>query len=175
MPKLLKQKLMRKTLLIIFAIYGTLISQAQIPKNATLIGGQFSFSAQKKSNDGENWYRTNNSQNFSISAGKAFKENKVVGLSIGYSHNKQSYSDTIYQRFASYNAGIFYRQYAKLANRFYLFGQADLYCSFSKERTENYFNWDNDEKKKNWSSYEPYARHLIPVAKKCRLNLLFLT
>ena len=99
---------------------------AQITKGAILLGGQIYYSAttydypfQKESK--------NNSANFNISAGKAFKENTVFGINFTYNpssvSNYYNGNGLIDATVRSYNFGVFYRQYKKLAKDLYFFAE----------------------------------------------------
>ncbi|HMK02974.1 MAG TPA: hypothetical protein VK489_02235 [Ferruginibacter sp.] len=119
---------MKQTLLLLTLIAGfSLTSTAQIRKGATLLGGQISFNHTDADNNTAQQY---NSAVFHIAAGKAYKENSVLGLYMQYAHSKVSGS------FASdfYRAGFFYRKFHKLAKDFYFFGEMGTGYMGSKEK-----------------------------------------
>jgi hypothetical protein len=119
---------MNKVLLLtaIIAIFN-LTTSAQIKKGSILLGGQIFFD-----NQDANYTNTQNKQknqvaNFNISAGTALSENKVLGLSVTYSHYINDYVSSGLVNYNSnsdsYNFDVFYRVYKKLAKDFYFFGE----------------------------------------------------
>ena len=108
---------MKKYLLLTFSfivIYAG--AQAQISKGTVLLGGDLSFGTNKT----ETGTVKSKTTGFSISpsVGIAFKDNKVLGLSLYYGHTEDQPNQ--------YGAGTFYRSYLTLGKGFYLFGQAGL-------------------------------------------------
>jgi hypothetical protein len=117
---------------------------AQIKKGTILLGGQIGGGNEKGTFTGApvNTDYKKNSVNFSVSAGKAIKENKVVGIYGGFGFVKYEYPPNVFYQNAknsSYSAGVFYRQYKSLANKFYIFGEAGLgyYGSVRKSNFDN--------------------------------------
>lgn len=117
----------------------------QIKQHATFLGGQVYYYNNKF--EVNNLNQRSQNGNLAINIGKAFRENKVVGLNLTYSPNKQSNylvgSDTANLKDLNYGIGMFYRAYKKLAKDFYLFGQADGNINIGK-RTENYSSVTNN-------------------------------
>jgi hypothetical protein len=67
------------------------------------------------------------SGNFSISVGKAIRENAVFGLNMNYYPSTYTYNsgNGIYKNTMHiYGIGVFYRLYKNLGKEFYLFGEA---------------------------------------------------
>jgi hypothetical protein len=113
---------------------------AQIKKGTVLLGGQIGGGNNKSTSSGTsvNTESKRNAVNFNISAGKAFAENKVIGIYGGYGFAKYEYApNVVYQNAKnnSYNAGVFYRQYKSLAKKFYIFGEANLGYYGSNEKS----------------------------------------
>ncbi|MBC8033136.1 MAG: outer membrane beta-barrel protein [Chitinophagaceae bacterium] len=112
--------------LILVIMFSSTLS-AQINKGAILLGGQLSYSK----SDYEEDRNTNNTESgqFSVSIGKAFKENTVVGISLGFSpfEQKQVFPgfDTVNNEYNTYNAGVFIRKYKNITKSFYFFSQLD--------------------------------------------------
>jgi hypothetical protein len=103
-----------------------LTSSAQIKKGSVLIGGQISYADAKSHYNSTQPDQKNKSAVFNISAGKALKQNKVLGIAISYSHfNYDNNNGNIDYNVNSdrYNFDVFYRQYKKLAKDFYIFGE----------------------------------------------------
>lgn len=103
------------------------ISSAQIKKGAILLGGQVGYHDGVFKSSNTQLDQKRKSAVFNIAAGKAVKENKVVGISISYNHfgANNNYNGNNYTkvRVHGYNFEVFYRQYKKLAKDFYLFGE----------------------------------------------------
>ena len=120
---------------------GYLFTSAQIKKDAILLGGQVSYN----SNSNAYWNITqpsqtnqkNNGGNFNITIGKAFKENAVTGIKLGYSTSKSenSYNGTSFYNAKAnqFNLGLFCRKYKKLGGDFYFFGEGGLDYFKSKQ------------------------------------------
>ncbi|HTD92696.1 MAG TPA: hypothetical protein VK644_02745 [Chitinophagaceae bacterium] len=112
------------------AILCSLTCFSQIKKGSTSIGGEFYY----YSADNNDQINQGNSKlrnaSFNLSVGKAIRENSVVGISLLYSpssqKNYQTGNNFSNQKNNTYGAGIFYRQYKKLAKDFYFFGEPAL-------------------------------------------------
>ena len=112
----------------------TLTLQAQINKGSTSLGGQISFShgnAQDFTNDA---HQESNQGYISLSAGKAVKDNSVIGLTVQFGAGKNYNTSSNLNKTANsqYGAGIFYRRYKSLAKDFYIFFEGSLGYSYSK-------------------------------------------
>jgi hypothetical protein len=71
----------------------TISAHAQISKGSILLGGDVGFGDTKNSyNYGSNDYTGGG---FSLSVGKTIKENKVVGISLGFTSSKQISEPTL--------------------------------------------------------------------------------
>lgn len=117
------------------------VTHAQIKKDAVLLGGQVSFYSSKTSDNSTPPNTTNNNAFVNISAGKAIKENTVVGLYGGYGQGK---SENIYSNNSSNkstgtntSAGVFYRKYKGLGKNFYFFGEVNAGYRGYKQDYEN--------------------------------------
>jgi hypothetical protein len=121
-------------------------SQAQIKKGSLLLGGDLSFYS-SKTNGGSN---SNTENDFLIapSIGKAVKDNTFLGgqLNIRFGKNYLDYNPTEDYRRHSYGAGVFYRKYKMLANKFYLFLQGSLGANFSKVEFKSSVDYYYDQK-----------------------------
>ena len=120
-----------KRVLFLTAIITTfnLAMSAQIKKGSVVLGGQFAYNDAISNYSSSQPDHKNKSAVFNISAGKALKENKVLGVSVSYGHFNFDYNynnnGNIYlnSNADQYAFDIFYRQYKKLAKDFYLFGE----------------------------------------------------
>lgn len=119
----MKQTFLLVTIITLFSITAS----AQIKKGSTLLGGQFFYN-----NSNVDWNtaqpdQTNKFGNFGISAGRALKENSVLGLYVSYGHARarNNYNGAVFTNSTAdlYNAGVFFKKYKKLAKNFYFFGE----------------------------------------------------
>jgi len=124
-----------------FAIILLLLSftvNGQIKKQSIVLGGQLYYYNSK--NKVDTFKSAYNASNISISAGKAYKENKIIGITIGFTPINQSnffnYGDTTNLTYNRFTIGAFYREYKKLAKDFYFFTQVDAGFS-TVNQTEN--------------------------------------
>lgn len=136
-------------------IYGTLVlilvtfsSNAQIKKNATLLGGQLFYYSDKYKLDNSKTQQIE-SATIGVSIGKAFKENSVIGINFNYSPIKQSnfYTgfDTTTTKLKSFNIGAFYREYRRLAKDFYFFSEISG-AAIIANQTTSYMQTSGDVK-----------------------------
>lgn len=131
---------MKRTFLLSAAIIiFSFATRAQIKKGAILLGGQLSYNDAVSNYSNSQPGQKNKSAVFNIAAGKALKENKVLGIAISYTHFNSDYiynnNGNLYYNVNSnrYYLDVFYRQYKKLAKDFYLFGEIGAGYSGSKQ------------------------------------------
>lgn len=82
---------------------------------------------------------TNSSFAIHPAIGVAVKDNAVVGLRIAYAHGKTEQLNGTYTNVQEQNIfspGLFYRRYASLGRKFYLFGEGGAYYSHGKTTNE---------------------------------------
>jgi tetrahydromethanopterin S-methyltransferase subunit G len=118
---------MKNYCLLIVGLFFAIFLQAQIKQNAVLLGGRLG--------QNNNLLRSVNSEEkkstliIQSAIGKAVKENKVVGVLLGFSfdnnRNINTGLDTSTRKVNVVNIGIFYRQYKKIGKDFYLFGEVE--------------------------------------------------
>ncbi len=106
--------------------------QAQMKKNAVLLGGDLSYGVQK--NDYINGTNLK-SGNIGFSVGKFFTESKVFGIIANYGFNSQRWNsnDSLLSKSDNYNFGVFCRHYKALGKGFYFFGQGAATYGQSKQ------------------------------------------
>lgn len=125
---------MRKLLLAGLFISASFFASAQISKGSTLLGGGVNYSNVKSDNSGINEVKQSNTS-IILSAGKAVKENTIVGGSLSYgTFNTKTNNNNPPSESSSYGAGIFMRKYRTLGKNFYLFGQGDLSYGYGKTK-----------------------------------------
>jgi hypothetical protein len=122
----------------VYTLFALLVicssANAQIQKGTILLGGQLNYGNSTSENISNLWkFR---GTNIGLSAGKAFRENAVVGFTLGFSHSKQtqiySGTDTTTITGNGVEAGVFFRQYKTLVKDLYFFGQVE--ASFASSR-----------------------------------------
>ncbi|HEV7333432.1 MAG TPA: outer membrane beta-barrel protein [Flavisolibacter sp.] len=129
---------MKKSLLIALAcsFLFSLTVSAQITKGSVLLGGGISGGKGKsEGNNGEG-----KSSGFSVypAFGVAVKDNVVIGLRLSYANSSSEYSDPNNQNSQdneNYGAGIFYRRYLSLSQKFFLFGEGAVYYNRGKQES----------------------------------------
>ena len=137
---------MKKSLLLIICISLLIISNAQIKKGTILLGGDFSFNTQT-SKDGANKFKSNGFT-FSPVFAKAVKQNIFWGVSVLYSsYNNTPAPPYSTSKYKSYGAGVFYRRYYPVKNKFYVFLQAGASTGFGKDKYRQGPDFYFDEKR----------------------------
>lgn len=126
--------------LLLLLVFSSAV-QAQINKNSILLGGQLGYSSSTFGFAGtDSSQEKSKDANIAISFGYAFKENKVVGINVGFSPSKvisNNYNPSMrITKTNGYSLGAFYRQYKPLGKGFYFFGEADAGVSSIKQTNE---------------------------------------
>lgn len=120
-------------LLLSFTVNG------QIKKQSIVLGGQLFYYNYKYQVDNLN--QKSESGTISVSIGKAYKENKVIGINLSFSPIRQSNflngNDTVNLTYNRFDIGAFYREYKKLAKDLYFFCQVDG-AFITADQIENY-------------------------------------
>ena len=134
---------MRKIYILTIAIACIgLVSNAQITKGSTFLGGSLSAYSDK-SEFTPNTNLENKSTNWNIrpQVGKAIAENKIAGIFLNFGKSKYIQSSAPANSSESinsfYGGGVFYRSYYPVSKRFFLFGDAALGISFGKDERSN--------------------------------------
>ena len=132
-------------LLTITSVFILSLVKAQISKGSTFLGGSVGYS--KGSNELTLPQQTTPAQEneqsswtFRPQVGKAIAENQIVGIFLNFfnSNSQQKNGANISEMDASnYGGGIFYRRYYPFSQRFYLFGDAGLGVSSTKQKVTN--------------------------------------
>ncbi len=126
---------MRKTIcLTIASLCIAFISQAQISKGSTFLGGSLNFSGNSVKDDA-NPINNSSTHSFGVSPqfGKAINTNAVLGVFLNYyRYTSESTigTQTAKNSYDAYGGGVFYRRYYPFAKRFYLFGEASTGFSY---------------------------------------------
>ncbi|MBN8835640.1 MAG: hypothetical protein J0I09_00120 [Sphingobacteriia bacterium] len=130
---------MTKCYLFVFLFFSSFAINAQIKKQSILLGGQLFYYNNKS--QVENLNQKSESGTISISIGKAFKDNNILGINLSFSPIRQSNylnnGDTTSLAFNRFDIGMFYREYKKLAKDFYFFSQVDA-SYVTANQTEHY-------------------------------------
>ncbi len=134
---------MRNIYVLAIAMVSTsFVSNAQITKGSTFLGGSLSVLSDK-SEFTPNTNLENKITNWSIrpQIGKAISENKIAGIFLNFGRSK--YIQTVAPASSTesinstYGGGFFYRRYYPLNKRFFLFGDAGLGINFGKDERSN--------------------------------------
>jgi len=130
---------MLKFYISILFFFSCLASNAQISKNAVLVGGQLSSNLIFAKDDSSNAFK-NRGIGFILSLGKALRQNTLFGINLGY-HYSRSVSEYPADQARStahgYAIGPYYRKYKTLDKKISLFGEAEFLFEISNERTDN--------------------------------------
>jgi len=132
---------MKRLFLSALALSFAFLTQAQITKGTTFIGGGLSFGDSKSTGgDTTNSYTNPHSSSFNISPSIswAVKDNLVFGVFLGYGHSKTDYAatNTPVNKQDNYSAGVFLRKYKPVGSGFNLFLQGNLNFAYSKTSNE---------------------------------------
>jgi hypothetical protein len=128
-------KNMRKLyLLVVTGIISSSV-QAQITKGSVMLGGSLRFENMNE----EQQTGINETRYFSIApqAGVAVKDNLVAGVSFGYGGFRNIVGNTR-QTLDAVDAGVFLRRYLGLGKSFYLFGEAALEYTGSRQNSDEH-------------------------------------
>jgi hypothetical protein len=121
---------MKKIFGLLIIICSCLTLNAQIIKGSILLGGQIFYYNSNINYGTTQPNQKNKSGDFNISAGKALKENSVLGFYVTYgnwkANNNYNGNYFINSKVNQYNFGLFYRQYKNLARDFYFFAEAGV-------------------------------------------------
>lgn len=174
--------MLKITTLLISTFFITNIN-AQIKKGALILGGQIGVNTWQTSKSSSplinpspgNQYIKNNSSNVGLNIGTAFSENKVIGLDFMRSNTKESVSyqinDTGFAKSNLNELGAYYRQYKKIANGFYFYGQVNVSSVFGKgSRSYNFSAFDQDTKQSGVKLFLT-AGVAYAITKKLQLEL----
>lgn len=130
---------MTKSYFISILLLVSFVAEGQIKKKSILLGGELFYSNDMNQVDKLN--QRSSGGTISISAGKAFKENKVAGFNFSYLPVRQTNflygADTTNLTYNRFDIGVFYRQYKKLAKDLYFFSQVDG-AFITADQTEKY-------------------------------------
>jgi hypothetical protein len=135
---------MKTFLLLCLLFLSVTVSFAQIHKGSLLVGGNVGFSAgnTKFSNPSLQPSKTIGISVFPT-AGKAVKENAVLGLSLGYGRNTSTSGD-YKNRSEAFEAGLFYKKFLHLGKGFLLYGQGS--ANFNRQYIKSSGSFSNPAK-----------------------------
>lgn len=114
------------------------------------------------------------SSGFSIypAIGIAIQNNTVMGLRLSYNRSKNEHEEGANQSRQDVNgfgAGVFYRRYMNLSQKFYLFGEGSLNYNRSKQATKN--AWQNSTQKISNVGLSFYPGVAYAVSRKMHLEV----
>ena len=120
---------MKKFYALFFTVLLCSITQAQINKGTTVLGGSLFYNDQSYSTNmpsSTSYSNSNKTLGIDASFGRAIKDNLVLSLDIDYDHSWASYSPGSATTGNTIGAGVSLRKYIHLGQGFYLFGGASL-------------------------------------------------
>jgi hypothetical protein len=124
---------MKKILFTGTLITAVIFSNAQVDKGDILLGGNITGQF-NKTEEGTNIAKTKEWV-VNPSIGIAYKNNRVVGASIGYGRGEmrqESGTSVSIDRYNFYLAGVYVRRYFPVSKNFAVFGQGDLRYQYLK-------------------------------------------
>jgi hypothetical protein len=132
---------MKKLFLSALALSLAFLSQAQITKGTTFIGGGIGIGHYGSTGgDTTSSYQNPHSSNYSIAptVGWAVKDDLVFGVSLGYGYGKTDYdgSSSPINKSNNYFGSLFLKKYKPLGKSFSLFGQGSLGFTYSKTSSD---------------------------------------
>lgn len=140
------------TLLSLAFILFAFVSNAQITKGSTFLGGSLGGSTGNQEISGTDQENSVGNWNLSLQFGKAVAPNRIAGIFANTFHGKSkssiASSSSEYENH-SYGGGIFYRRYFNLSSKWYLFGDGNL--GFSSSIAKDKLNGALSDKIKTWS------------------------
>lgn len=132
---------MTKVLSVLLLVICSSTTFAQLEKSSLLIGGELAYDNSKLEQGSAE--TKNNGGRFAISIGRVINATQVFGVSVGFGSNKQTVSNfgntTGVNKTNTTQAGLFFRQYKKIGNTVYFFGEAAASAAFSKT-TQTFFS-----------------------------------
>jgi hypothetical protein len=134
----------RFLLSLVFVCAFMVTTRAQISKGAVWVGGNIGYNESKLEPSGT-VIKPTKTNTFTISPaiGTVVKDNLVVGINLLYSHSKsENDGSTLESKTNSYGGGVFVRKYFPVISRLYIFGDANVsFTSTKNDRTlANYGN-----------------------------------
>jgi hypothetical protein len=125
------------------------ISNAQISKGSTFLGGSVNVNTNSSKDENPSSIEDRTS-NWGIrpQIGKAIATNKILGVFLNYSSSENQYASYPFtgtfpitptkfnNENTSYGGGFFYRHYYPLSNRFFLFGEGSVGGFFGKTKRQ---------------------------------------
>jgi hypothetical protein len=124
---------MKKITLALSSLLLIQFAHAQVLKGSLFMGGSVNVNSQKNDNN-LGAYSKNSGWSVSPQSGKAFQENKVIGIQLfaGGNTTENYFGSANSSKIKSnnYGVGLFYRQYFPIHPKWMLFGQADVTANF---------------------------------------------
>ena len=131
------------------------VSNAQITKGSTFLGGSVAVNSYSNEDDSSPMNESKTSSwGIRPQFGKAISTNKIFGAFLNYTSSmteNSSGTNNSKTTGSSYGGGIFYRSYYPLSSRFFLFGEGSLGVQLAdEERTTNkILNYKDDRTEVN--------------------------
>jgi hypothetical protein len=138
---LLNNTKMKKILALFPVLLLCLFAHSQVLKNSVLLGGQLSYNSGTTTFSNNQPDFKNKGATFQVSAGKAFKDNQVLGINLSFNPSTTNglYNGSEYYKVKMnyYSGGVYYRNYRQLAKDFYFFAEMSAsYFGSSQNNTD---------------------------------------
>lgn len=146
--------------LLAIAVFTSFDVSAQTSKGTVLLGGSLGFDHSKATNTTP---EKNTSFRISPNVSKFYKDNRLVGGGISFSHASGSYTGNLY------GLNFFLRQYLPMGKDFFLFADETLYGSTSKYRYSGTLQSRTDKTTSAGISFNPGLAYA--VNKKFQLEI----
>ena len=166
---------MKKITLLSALIVTSVFANAQIKKGAIIPGGQLGYNSSFYEYSPTQPQQKNSNANFYLSAGKAYKDNNVFGIVVGYLHGKsENYNGTtiVTAKIDGYNAGVFYRRYKNITTDLYFFGSATASYYGTTQSTAYANSTDKDKRVEKGTGINLVPGLAYSVCKKLQLEIL---
>lgn len=132
---------MKKILLVCFTVSIFYAANAQVEKGSIFTGGSVGFNTSQNENVNNPGKSTGLSWSLSPQFGKAFKQNKIIGIQLQYngSINKIEPAQNLESKntSSSFGVGVFYREYFPIYQKWFFYGQGTLGVNVSKNEQKN--------------------------------------
>lgn len=127
---------MKKALLFsLAAVCATFSASAQINKGSTYVGGNLGFYSSKTNYEQPITDGKTSVVNLLPSVGFAYKDNRVWGVYLNYSHNESNVGTNDVNATSNlYGIGTFLRQYKPIGKGFFVFAQENLAFSYTDDK-----------------------------------------
>jgi len=128
----------RIVLSLVFVCAFMVTTRAQISKGAVWVGGNIGYNESKQEPSSTITPIKSNTFTINPAIGTVVKDNLVVGINLLYSHIKSENDGSLESKTNAYGGGVFVRKYFPVISRLYIFGDANVgFTSTKEDRTQS--------------------------------------